>query len=160
MANMAANVARYEEFEEHRRIREDAHPRMLVTKHSQVPDAIKAIGIIAVCAAMLALCISSRAQISSVHAEIVDAKEAVKTLRQENSRMKTEIEEKSSQKAVEEYAEKVLGMQKLERSQTEYITIDSGNVVEVNDKQDTLPRKIAYSFEKLVEKIRDEQEKK
>ena len=62
------------------------------------------------------------------------------------------IEEKSSQKAVEEYAVKVLGMQKLERSQTEYVSIESGNHAEVSENEETVFEKIADTFEKLVSK--------
>ena len=62
-----------------------------------------------------------------------------------------------SQKTVEEYAVNVLGMQKLERSQTEYITIDSGNVVEVSKKNESVFAKIKYELDRLKEKMMDKQ---
>ena len=74
--------------------------------------------------------------------------------------MKTAIEEKSSQKAVEEYAENVLGMQKLERSQTEYITIDSGNVVEVSRKNESVFSKLESELERIKESLMDKQSEK
>ena len=45
---VSANVARYEEFEEHRRIREEAHPKMVVIRRSQAPTAILSILVILV----------------------------------------------------------------------------------------------------------------
>ena len=158
---IAANVARYEELEEQQRIQEvAAHPKMVVIKRSQAPAALKAIIVIAVSTVLLAMCLASKAEIASIHAEIITEKENLENLRKENTRMAAAIEEKSSNKAVEEYAEKVLGMQKLERAQTEYITIDGGNVVEVNETEDSFAKRFAYEFEKFTEKLRDKQEEK
>ncbi|MBQ5331630.1 MAG: hypothetical protein J6F31_10350 [Oscillospiraceae bacterium] len=157
---VSANVARYEEFEEHRRIREEAHPKMVVIRRSQAPTAILSILVILVGTVFLALCLQSKAEIASIHDRIVSANAELNTLKQENSRMKTAIEEKSSQKAVEEYAENVLGMQKLERSQTEYITIDSGNVVEVSRKNESVFSKLESELERIKESLMDKQSEK
>ena len=70
---VSANVARYEEFEEHRRIREEAHPRMVVIKRSQAPAALTSIFVIAICTVILALFLQSKAEIASIHAEIISA---------------------------------------------------------------------------------------
>ena len=156
MSGTALNVARYEEFEEHRRIREEAHPRMIVTKRSQAPVAIKAVICIAICVAAFAIAISSLAENASMHEQIVSAKAQVNDLKQENARMLTAIEEKSSQKAVEDYAENVLGMQKFERSQAEYISIESGNVVEIAQTNDSFAKKVSNEIDKFLESLKGE----
>ena len=65
--------------------------------------AILAVILIAAAGALLSLCISSKADIAAVHAAIVNEEAQVLALEQENTRMKTELEQKSSQKAVESY---------------------------------------------------------
>ncbi|MBQ4487226.1 MAG: hypothetical protein II936_09510 [Oscillospiraceae bacterium] len=156
MAGTAVNVARYEEFEEHRRIREEAHPKMIVTRRSQAPVAIKAVFCIGVCVLLFAVAISSLAENASMHEQIVQTKAQLSDLKQENARMVTAIEEKSSQKAVEDYAENVLGMQKFERSQAEYISIESGNVVEIAEKDESFSKKITYKIEEFIESLKGE----
>lgn len=68
--------------------------------------------------------------------------------------MQTEIESKNSLKNIEDYAENILGMQKLDKSQVDYITIESGNVVEIPQEEDNIFVNIKNALDDFVEYIR------
>jgi len=68
--------------------------------------------------------------------------------------MLTRIEQKSSQKVVEDYAENVLGMQKLDNAQVEYISLESGNKVEIPEQNENVLKKIKNAFDSFVEYLR------
>lgn len=74
---------------------------------------------------------------ADIRSKINDEQKRVDVLRSENTRMQAEIETKISRKAVESYAEDILGMQKLDKSQCEYITLESGNVIEIPETEES-----------------------
>lgn len=152
-SNLAYDLSRYEDRAERAKQRENIKTRK-APKPSETPAAIVTVILIGALGAMLAGLVSSKADIASVHAQIVAQEAEVQSLEQENTRMKTELEQKSSQKAVETYAEEILGMQKLEQSQREYISLESGNVVEIPEREENIFTKIKNSFDKFVEYIR------
>ena len=104
--------------------------------------------------ALISLCITSKADIASVHAAIVDQEAVVRSLEQENVSMMTRLEQKSSQKVVEDYAENVLGMQKLDNAQVEYVSIESGNKAEISDSNDNIFTKIKNGFNSFLEYLK------
>ncbi|MBQ7990252.1 MAG: hypothetical protein IJ251_04275 [Oscillospiraceae bacterium] len=152
MNSAAYDLSRYET-EPRPRLQEIEKPQMVPVRPG-IPKGMIAviIAVIVLCLADVMACVYSRSRINEVHADVLTAKAELTQLEQENARMIAAIEEKSSQKAVEEYAVKVLGMQKLERSQTEYISIESGNHAEVSDREETVFEKIADTFDKLTSK--------
>jgi uncharacterized protein HemX len=103
---------------------------------------------------MLGLVIYAKVENAAIHTEINAETKAVDILRSENVRMQTEIESKSALKSVEEYAENVLGMQKLDKSQIEYLSLENGNVVDIPDNDENLFVKIKRVFENFVEYLR------
>ena len=68
--------------------------------------------------------------------------------------MMTRLEQKSSQKVVEDYAENVLGMQKLDNAQVEYVSIESGNKAEISDSNDNIFTKIKNGFNSFLEYLK------
>ena len=156
-SNLAYDFSVYEEHRE-REAQRAPRPVALPVRRESTGVKSTALMIVAVvlCAASFIGALYSDSQISSVHAEIVDAKEELDELKQENRRMTTALEEKSSQKAVEEYAEKVLGMQKLERSQTEYVNIESGNHVEISGEGKSVFEKVMDAIDDLFEKVEED----
>ncbi|MGN0666190.1 MAG: hypothetical protein ACI4KF_06650 [Huintestinicola sp.] len=98
--------------------------------------------------------INAKADIAAIHTEIVNQEAKVHALENENAGMKARLETKSSQKAVEEYAENVLGMQKLDKSQIEYVSLESGNVIEISETETGLPAAIKNAFNKFVEYLK------
>ena len=152
MNNLAYDLSRYET-PEVPKIEPAEHPQPVPSVPGIPKTTVaKIIVVVVVCLTVVMACVYSHSRISEVHAQVQDAKAELVILEQENARMIASIEEKSSQKAVEEYAVKVLGMQKLERSQTEYITIESGNHAEVSEDNETVFEKISDFFDDLVNK--------
>lgn len=149
-SNLAYNISRVEDRAEREQLRSRITPRK-AAKPSEAPVAAFAILILALMGGLILLCVYSKADIATVHAEIIKEEAAVKELEQENTRMKTELEQKSSQKAVEAYAENVLGMQKLEKSQIEYVSLESGNVIEVADRRNDVFADIKDLWDSVVE---------
>ena len=152
-SNLAYDLSRYEARDERARQRKNITPKA-AKKPSETPAAILAVILIAAAGALLSLCISSKADIAAVHAAIVNEEAQVLELEQENTRMKTELEQKSSQKAVENYAENVLGMQKLNKAQIEYISLESGNIAEISSSNDNIFKKIKQAMDNFVEYLK------
>ena len=153
--SVAYDIARFEEREERAQLRRE-QPRVVTeSRPSMWGTVIKFMLLAAVAAGSLGMLLSSNAQITDIHSEITKEQNKLADLEQENRRMIAAIEEKSSQKTVEEYVENVLGMKKLDRSQIEYITLDSANVAQITEKDDNIFKEIARYFEGLSEKAKD-----
>lgn len=72
----------------------------------------------------------------------------------ENVRLLSELESRMTAKNVEDYAENVLGMQKIDSSQIEYIKIQTDDVVNIPEQEKNLIEKIKGLFNKCVEYFR------
>ncbi len=72
----------------------------------------------------------------------------------ENVRLQSMLESEMSAKNVEDYAENVLGMQKIDSSQIQYIKIQTGDVVSIPEKEDGPGAKIKEFFDRCVEYFR------
>jgi cell division protein FtsL len=72
----------------------------------------------------------------------------------ENVRLQSELESKMSAKNVEDYAENVLGMIKISSSQIEYIKIQTDDVVNIPQQEESIGTKIKKFFDKCVEYFR------
>lgn len=87
-----------------------------------------AVGMIFTCA--LAMLISSRMEYHELTQEINSANRQLELLQQDYEGLRVTFETKMSNSAIEEYAADVLGMQKRESSQTEWISLGGGDVFE------------------------------
>lgn len=105
-------------------------------------------------ALLLTLVVYGKMQNAAIYNEISEESRYVDTLRSENVRMQTAIESKSGLKAVEDYAENILGMQKLDKSQIEYLSLENGNVAELPQQDSNVFVKIKHAFEDFVEYLR------
>lgn len=72
----------------------------------------------------------------------------------ENARLQSELESAMSAKNVEDYAENVLGMRKIDSSQIEYIKIRTGDVVTIPEKKESVLTRIKNFFDECVEYFR------
>ena len=72
----------------------------------------------------------------------------------ENVRLQSELESKMSAKNVEDYAENVLGMIKINSSQIQYIKIQTDDVVSIPEQEEGIVAKIERFFKKCVEYFR------
>jgi hypothetical protein len=91
-----------------------------------VVSAVVAVG-------LLSLPLLSEAQITELSGQIADKEIILDELRSENVRLMTDIESKSAIKSVQSYAEEVLGMQKLDKSQIEYVSTEGGSQIIIPD---------------------------
>lgn len=127
-----------------------------VKKNSKHPHVKRAsnIGIIVcsiVVTILLFLLIYGKVQVSVLYNQIASEKSAVDILQSENVRMQTEIEANMSLKNVESYAENILGLKKLEKSQITYIQIQNEDSVEVVETEQNVFIWLKEKFNNIVE---------
>jgi len=72
----------------------------------------------------------------------------------ENVRLQSELENKMSAKNVEDYAENVLGMQRMDSSQIKYIKIQTDDVVNIPKQKQSFGAKVKELFDSCVEYFR------
>ncbi len=103
---------------------------------------------------LLGALIYGKVENTAIYSEIAEQTQYVNMLASENVRMQSELEEKTALKSVEAYAEQILGMQKLDKSQIEYVSISNGNVVDIPENEENIFVKIKNSFNDFVEYLR------
>ena len=103
---------------------------------------------------ILGAVIYGKVENAAIHAEITTQNKTVEMLASENVRMQSEIEEKTALKSVESYVENILGMQKLDKSQIEYVSISNGSVADIPEGEDNVFLKIKNAFGDFLEYIR------
>jgi cell division protein FtsL len=122
-------------------------------KHKQ-PKKNSSVGVVVsalIVTALLFIMIYGKVQVSALFTEISSEKEVVDLLESENVRMQSEIESNMSLKNVESYAENVLGLKKLDKSQIVYIQIQNEDVVQVVETEDNIFVNIKEKFNDIVE---------
>lgn len=150
-----AYISRYENAAEKPRRQENKKNISVAKAKAENRGSAPKVFFMAIAAALLlTLVVYGKMQNAAIYNEISEQTRYVDTLRSENVRMQTAIESKSGLKAVEDYAENVLGMQKLDKSQIEYLSLENGNVAEVPDQDDNIFVKIKHAFEDFVEYLR------
>lgn len=105
-------------------------------------------------AALLGSAIYSLDRRNTVYNKVSDMNNALTLAEAENVRLQSELESKVTVKNVEVYAENVLGMQKIDSSQIEYIKIQTDDVVNIPEQNEDLGTKIKNFFERCVEYFR------
>ena len=123
-----------------------------VTKKDEAPGTYtKLFAVFITAVAVFSAVISAKVESADIRSKINDEQKRVDVLRSENTRMQAEIETKISRKAVESYAEDILGMQKLDKSQCEYITLESGNVIEIPETEESFFVRLYNDISELFE---------
>lgn len=72
----------------------------------------------------------------------------------ENVRLQSELEGKLSAKNIEDYAENVLGMKKIDSSQIKYIEIQTDDVVSIPTQDQSILGRVKSFFDRCVEYFR------
>lgn len=103
---------------------------------------------------LLGALIYGKVENTAIHSEIAAEAQYVEMLKSENVRMQSELEEKTALKSVESYAEDILGMQKLDKSQIEYVSISNGNIVDIPENDDNFFVRLKNSFDDFVEYLK------
>lgn len=152
--NAAYDLSKYEnaapkltEGEKSRIVVRKAKPRQASSAPKILITAIMAV-------LVLSLVVYPKVQQATIMSDINKLNDQVMILESENVRMQTAIESKSALKAVEDYAVDVLGMQKLDKSQIEYLSIENGNVIDIPEENENFFVKLKHSFEDFLEYIR------
>lgn len=100
---------------------------------------------------LLFVMIYGKVQVSVLYTQISAEKSVVDILESENVRMQSEIESNMSLKNVESYAEDILGLKKLDKSQIVYIQIQNEDVVQVVESENNIFVKIKEKFNSIIE---------
>lgn len=103
---------------------------------------------------LLGALIYGKVENTAIHSEIAAQTRYVEMLESENVRMQSELEEKTALKSVESYAEEILGMQKLDKSQIEYVSISNGNIVDIPETEENIFVRLRNSFSDFVEYLK------
>lgn len=130
--------------------------RKISVKHITRPSGSAAKIIFAACAAGILLCclIYGKFQTNNIYNEISNISNEIELLKSENIRIQSELEGMMSMKNVEEYAENILKLKKLDKSQIEYVQVQSVSVVEIPEEEDNFFVKVRNKFDRLVEYLR------
>ena len=104
-------------------------------------------------AALLGSVIYSLDKRNTMYNKVSAMNEKLDEAEAENVRLQSELEGKVSAKSIEEYA-KSLGMEKINSSQINYITIQTGDVVTIPEQEKGLIAKIKSFFNKCMEYFR------
>lgn len=97
--------------------------------------------------------ISGKVETSKMYRQISRAEQNLEIVQSENVRLQSELEGKMTLKNVEEYVVKVLGLQKLNNSQIEYVETQTDDVVEILEEEKNIFVRIRDKFDKFVEYI-------
>ncbi len=117
-------------------------------------SVLSIIFIAALAAVLFGTVIYSLDRRNTVYSKVASLNNELTYARAENVRLQTELESKISAKNVEDYAENVLGMKKIDPSQIKYIEIQTDDVVSIPEQDEGLIAKIKKFFDYCVEYFR------
>ena len=105
-----------------------------------------------VAAAFLAAIMYGKVELSSLYSQQAQMQEELAQLENENKSLESELAQKTGLTKVEAYAEDELGLQKLNKSQIEYIKVEKKAVSEpVEQKDESLVTRIGNWFDDFLE---------
>lgn len=115
-------------------------PRLVKKTRAQVRaeqrrSTAKTVKVIAICAMFLSIIafqIYSQVQVDELDRELDKVNSEIGILESENTRLNMELDSRISLDKVDEYAQNVLGMVKVENYQVSYIDLSSADTVEVS----------------------------
>lgn len=107
-----------------------------------------------IAAALLGSVIYTLDRRNTVYNKVADLNRQLNLAEAENVRLQSELESKMSAKNVEDYAENVLGMKKMDSSQIKYIKIQTDDVVNIPEQEQGIIAKVKGFFDNCVEYFR------
>ncbi len=150
--NLAYDLSRYENAVR----KPEAEPKRVIkdvkkTSVSTAASTFKTLAMILVVGVLLCAFLYGKAEESTLQAQIAEKNREIDIVYSENVRMFTELEGRTSLSKVEDYAENVLGLQKLDKSQIEYVQLNTDNVVEINESETNIFVTIKNKFYEFLE---------
>lgn len=97
--------------------------------------------------------ISNKVETNKIYNQKTSATQRLESVQSENVRLKSELESKMTLKNVEDYAVNVLGLQKLNNSQIEYVETQTDDVVEIPQGEKNIFVKIKDKCDDILEYI-------
>ena len=94
------------------------------------------------------------ALIAQTYSEVKDLKAQLSEVEKENKQLEVNIESKTNLGAIEEKAEKELGLKKLQDSQIVYVSLDKQDYVESSEEEVKLEEDTNW-FEDIIQKIKN-----
>lgn len=91
---------------------------------------------------------------NTVYNKVTSLNKQLSLAEAENVRLQSELESKMSAKNVEEYAENVLGMKKMDSSQIKYVKTQTDDVVNIPEQEKGFFAKVKGFFDDCVEYFR------
>ena len=149
--NLAYDYSTYdeEEVQSPRKIKHRANP-----SKKKAVSGIKAVGAAVAAMALFCSMIYGRVELSSLYTQQSELEERLTQLTNENISMESELAQKTGLTKVEEYTENELGLQKLDKSQIEYVEVEGDTVAEIVAQEDTnIFVRIKRWFSNLLEYI-------
>lgn len=148
--NLAYDLTKYED------VAPEKAPKIKIRrlKAANVGSAPKLLVTALAAGALLSAVIYGKVENASVYAEVTAQTKSVEMLQSENVRMQSEIEEKTTLESVERYAEDILGMQKLDKSQVEYVSISNGSEADIPESEENIFIKLKNTVSDFLEYIR------
>ncbi|MBP3379796.1 MAG: hypothetical protein J6K77_02895 [Ruminococcus sp.] len=130
-------------------------PQISMKNTETKSGAVLSIVLVSVLAAiLLGIVIYSLDKRSTMYSEVAALNNELTLVQAENVRLQAALEGEISAKNVEDYAENVLGMQKIDSSQIKYIEIQTDDVVNIPEQDEGIIDKIGNFFEGCVEYFR------
>lgn len=152
MNNLAFDYSAYdaEVLAEEKKIKHRHNTGLLRSKNS----IAKFLGIAVVTMALMFSMIYGKVELSSLYDKQAQLESELTQLVNENVSLESELATKTGLSKVEEYAEQELGLQKLDKSQIEYVEIEKDTVAEVvKPENDNIFVKIKNWFSNALEYI-------
>ncbi|MBQ7132146.1 MAG: hypothetical protein IJO29_06200 [Oscillospiraceae bacterium] len=112
--------------------------------------------VVALCAAVCALLcfmIAGKLREADLYNELSTTTAQLELINSENVKMQSEIQSMTSKQNVEHYAEDVLGLEKIDSSQIEYICVQQDAVIQTTQEETNVFVKIKDKFDDFVEYI-------
>lgn len=121
---------------------------------SKTGSVLSIILVSALAVVMLGTVIYSLDRRNTIYNKVSELNSELNLAEAENVRLQSELDGKMSVRNVEDYAENVLGMQKIDSSQIQYIEIQTNDVVSIPEQDEGLFSKIKRFFDSCVEYFR------
>ncbi len=134
----------------------EEYRQISIKKKAADKGAVLKISLISVATLILLFCvIYGKVEINKLYNDINLTKHDIDMLECENIRMKTELESTASMKNIEEYAENVLNLVKLDKSQVIYFKVENENVIEIPEKDNNIFVTVKDFFTNLFKYVSD-----
>jgi cell division protein FtsL len=150
--NLAYDFEHFEksESDEHRQAKIRVHAKSA----SKIGSPVRMLVIGAVILSCLLLVVKSNSDLAALTDNIAKVKSEVSMLSSENVRMEAQIESRSAIRYVEDYAENVLGMRKIEKTQIEYIDVTGGNQVLIPEREKGVFTELKESMDEFLDYLK------